>query len=82
MVALCADEAQHITGQVFLVQGGAVNALRGWQSGQLFFSESGWGPAELLDELLKRFPAGVQPAGMVEGMQRAGGRSMRTMGDG
>ena len=82
VVALCADEAQHITGQVFLVQGGAVNALRGWQSGELFFSETGWDPAELLDELLKRFPAGVAPAGMVEGMQRAGGRSMRTMGDG
>ena len=82
VVALCSDEAQHITGQVFLVQGGAVNALRGWQSGELFFSETEWDPAELLDELLKRFPAGVAPAGMVEGMQRAGGRSMRTMGDG
>ena len=79
VVALCADEAQHITGQVFLVQGGAVNALRGWQAGELFFSEAGWGPGALLDELLKRFPDGVAPAGMVDGMQRAGGRSIRTM---
>jgi NAD(P)-dependent dehydrogenase (short-subunit alcohol dehydrogenase family) len=30
VVALCADEAQAITGQVFHVWGGAVNALRGW----------------------------------------------------
>jgi NAD(P)-dependent dehydrogenase (short-subunit alcohol dehydrogenase family) len=79
VVALCADEAQHITGQVFLVQGGAVNALRGWQSGELFFSAAGWAPGTLLDELLKRFPDGVAPAGMIDGMQRAGGQSMRTM---
>ena len=36
VVALCADEAQHITGQVFHVWGGAVNALHGWTGGQLF----------------------------------------------
>jgi NAD(P)-dependent dehydrogenase (short-subunit alcohol dehydrogenase family) len=79
VVALCADEAQHITGQVFLVQGGAVNALRGWDSGELFASETGWQPDELLAELLERYPGGVSPAGMVVAMQRAGGQSMRTM---
>jgi NAD(P)-dependent dehydrogenase (short-subunit alcohol dehydrogenase family) len=82
VVALCADEAQHITGQVFLVQGGAINALRGWESGELFESDSGWEPDLLLAELLERFPNGVAPAGMIEQMARAGGRSMRTMAGG
>ena len=36
VVALCADEAQDITGQVFFVYGGAVNMLRGWEAGELF----------------------------------------------
>jgi NAD(P)-dependent dehydrogenase (short-subunit alcohol dehydrogenase family) len=79
VVALCADDAQRITGQVFLVQGGAVNALRGWESGELFYSESGWDPDALLGELLRRYPNGVAPEGMIGSMQRAGGRSMRTM---
>jgi NAD(P)-dependent dehydrogenase (short-subunit alcohol dehydrogenase family) len=82
VVALCADEAQHITGQVFLVQGGAVNALRGWQAGELFFSEAGWEPEALLDQLLQRFPHGVAPAGMLDSMEGAGGQSMRTMASG
>jgi NAD(P)-dependent dehydrogenase (short-subunit alcohol dehydrogenase family) len=79
VVALCADEAQNITGQVFLVHGGAVNALRGWEAGELFLSETGWEPDALLSELLKRFPDGVAPIGMFEGMARAGGRSIRTL---
>ncbi|MGB9113148.1 MAG: SDR family oxidoreductase [Acidimicrobiales bacterium] len=79
VVALCADEAQHITGQVFLVQGGAVNALRAWESGELFYSDSGWDPDALLDELLKRYPDGAAPEGMIGSMQRAGGRSIRTL---
>src|SRR3954470_3556259 len=29
-VALCADDAQHITGQCFFIYGGAVNVLRPW----------------------------------------------------
>ncbi len=78
VVALCADEAQHITGQVFFVYGGAVNALRGWDAGELFLSESGWEPDALLAELLERFPDGAAPTGMLEGMRRAGGQSMRT----
>ena len=36
VVALCADEAQGITGQVFHVWGGAINALHGWSAGELF----------------------------------------------
>ena len=34
VVALCADEAQDITGQVFHVWGGAINALQGWTRGR------------------------------------------------
>jgi NAD(P)-dependent dehydrogenase (short-subunit alcohol dehydrogenase family) len=78
VVALCADEAQAITGQVFHVYGGAVNALRGWEAGELFDSDHGWQPEALLAELLERFPDGAAPAGMVASMQKAGAQSMRT----
>jgi NAD(P)-dependent dehydrogenase (short-subunit alcohol dehydrogenase family) len=76
VVAHCADEAQGITGQVFHVWGGAVNALRGWTAGELFDSPDGWEPDALLSELLARFPDGVAPAGIMAGMQAAGGRSL------
>jgi NAD(P)-dependent dehydrogenase (short-subunit alcohol dehydrogenase family) len=77
VVALCADEAQGITGQVFHVWGGAVNALRGWSAGELFESEEKWDVDALLGELVARFPDGVSPPGMMAGMQAAGGRSLR-----
>src|SRR5213083_2383866 len=48
VVALCADEAQEITGQVFFVYGGAVNVLRGWEAGELFARDHGWDPDALL----------------------------------
>ena len=64
-------------GQVFFVYGGAVNALRGWEAGELFLAEEGWEPDALLAELLARFPDGAEPTGMLEGMRRAGGRSIR-----
>jgi len=76
-VALCADEAQHVTGQVFHIWGGAVNVLRGWSAGELLEAPEGWEPDALLAELLERFPDGVAPPGMVAGMQAAGGRSLR-----
>ncbi|HXH96040.1 MAG TPA: SDR family oxidoreductase [Gaiellaceae bacterium] len=78
VVALCADEAQGITGQVFHVWGGAVNALRGWSAGELFDAPDGWEPDALLSELLARFPDGVAPPGMVASMQAVGGRSLST----
>ncbi len=78
VVALCADAAQHITGQVFFVYGGAVNALTPWDAGELFLREAGWEPDDLLEELVARFPDGAAPAGMIASMQRAGGQSMRT----
>jgi NAD(P)-dependent dehydrogenase (short-subunit alcohol dehydrogenase family) len=77
VVALAADEAQHITGQVFHVWGGAVNALHGWTAGELFASDERWDADALLHELLDRFPDGAAPPGMVAGMQAAGGQSLR-----
>jgi NAD(P)-dependent dehydrogenase (short-subunit alcohol dehydrogenase family) len=77
VLALCADEAQAITGQVFHVWGGAVNALRSWSAGELFDAPEGWEPDALLGKLLARFPEGVAPAGMLAGMQAAGGRSLQ-----
>jgi NAD(P)-dependent dehydrogenase (short-subunit alcohol dehydrogenase family) len=77
VVALCADEAQSITGQVFHVWGGAINALRGWSAGELFESEGKWDPDALLAQLTERFPDGAAPPGMIAGMQAAGGRSLR-----
>jgi NAD(P)-dependent dehydrogenase (short-subunit alcohol dehydrogenase family) len=78
VVALCADEAQAITGQVFHVWGGAINALHGWSAGELFATDERWDADALLGELVGRFPDGVSPPGMIAGMQAAGGRSLRT----
>jgi NAD(P)-dependent dehydrogenase (short-subunit alcohol dehydrogenase family) len=78
VVALCADEAQQITGQVLHVWGGAVNALRGWSAGELFEAPERWEPDALLGELLARFPDGASPPGMVAAMQAVGGRSLST----
>jgi NAD(P)-dependent dehydrogenase (short-subunit alcohol dehydrogenase family) len=78
VVALCADEAQEITGQVFFVFGGSVNMLRGWEAGELFSAgESRWEPDALLQELRERLPGGAAPAGMLASMHAAGGQSMR-----
>ena len=78
VVALCADEAQEITGQVFFVYGGVVNMLRGWEAGELFSAgDSRWDPDALLQELHERLPEGAEPPGMLASMHAAGGRSMR-----
>jgi NAD(P)-dependent dehydrogenase (short-subunit alcohol dehydrogenase family) len=77
VVALSADEAQGITGQVFHVWGGAINALRGWSAGELFDTDERWDADALLGELVARFPDGASPPGMIAGMQAAGGRSLR-----
>ncbi|MHB8468941.1 MAG: SDR family oxidoreductase [Gaiellaceae bacterium] len=77
VVALSADEAQGISGQVFHVWGGAINALQGWTAGELFRTDERWDADELLAELVERFPDGVAPPGMMAGMQAAGGRSLR-----
>jgi NAD(P)-dependent dehydrogenase (short-subunit alcohol dehydrogenase family) len=77
VVALCADEAQDITGQCFFVWGGSVNVLKPWDVGELIASDERWDADEFLRELKARFPDGAAPVGMVEQMGRAGGRSMR-----
>jgi NAD(P)-dependent dehydrogenase (short-subunit alcohol dehydrogenase family) len=77
VVALAGDAAQRITGQVFHVWGGAVNALRGWSAGELFDAPEGWDADALLAEILARFPDGASPPGMLAGMEAAGGRSLR-----
>jgi NAD(P)-dependent dehydrogenase (short-subunit alcohol dehydrogenase family) len=76
VVALCADEAQDITGQCFFVYGGAINVLRGWSAGELFAREGRWDADDLLAELRERFPEGTAPAGMISGMASAGGQSL------
>jgi NAD(P)-dependent dehydrogenase (short-subunit alcohol dehydrogenase family) len=75
MVALCADEAQDVTGQVFFLYGGAVNALRGWSPGELFTRDERWDADDFLAELRERFPNGAQPGNMIELMAGAGGQS-------
>jgi NAD(P)-dependent dehydrogenase (short-subunit alcohol dehydrogenase family) len=77
VVALCADEAQDITGQVFFVYGGVVNMLSGWEAGELFASDERWDPDALLQELRDRLPDGAAPPGMLASMHQAGGQSMR-----
>jgi len=73
VVALCADAAQSITGQVFHIFGGAVNMLTPWSPGELFARGDGWDAAELLDALLERLPDGAAPAGLVEMLEKVGG---------
>ena len=77
VVALCADEAQAITGQCFFVYGGSVNVLRPWDAGEVFTRDEIWDADELLEELRERFPDGAAPEGMVAMMGKAGGHSLR-----
>jgi NAD(P)-dependent dehydrogenase (short-subunit alcohol dehydrogenase family) len=77
VVALCADEAQGITGQCFFVYGGAVNVLRPWDAGELIASDERWDADAFLAELRERFPQGAEPEVMAPMMARAGGRSLR-----
>ena len=75
VVALCADEAQGITGQVFHVFGGAVNMLQPWSAGELFATDGRWDPDALVEALLERLPEGAAPVGLVDAMERAGAMS-------
>jgi NAD(P)-dependent dehydrogenase (short-subunit alcohol dehydrogenase family) len=77
VVALCADEAQEITGQVFFIYGGVVNMLSGWQAGELFANDGRWEPDALLQQIRARLPEGAAPPGMLASMHQAGGQSMR-----
>jgi NAD(P)-dependent dehydrogenase (short-subunit alcohol dehydrogenase family) len=73
VVALCADAAQGITGQVFHIFGGAVNLLTPWSPGELFARDEGWDAGGLLEELLARLPDGASPAGLIEMLEQVGG---------
>jgi acyl dehydratase len=74
VVALCADEAQDITGQVFFVYGGVVNMLRGWEAGELFSAgDSRWEPEACCRSLKERLPGRRRAAGMLASMHAAGG---------
>jgi NAD(P)-dependent dehydrogenase (short-subunit alcohol dehydrogenase family) len=72
VVALCADEAQGITGQVFHIFGGAVDMLRPWSPGERFERESGWKAEELLSELLSRVD-GARPESLPDAIRKVGG---------
>ncbi|HEY1367141.1 MAG TPA: SDR family oxidoreductase [Gaiellaceae bacterium] len=77
VVALCADEAQDITGQCFFVYGGAVNVLRPWDAGELIVRDGPWEAGDFLAQVRERLPQGAAPEGMVAMMARAGGQSLR-----
>jgi NAD(P)-dependent dehydrogenase (short-subunit alcohol dehydrogenase family) len=80
VVALCADEAQDVTGQCFFVWGGAVNVLHPWDAGEAITRDGRWEADDFLAQLRARFPEGMAPAGMLALMERAGGRSLRVQG--
>ena len=73
VVALCADAAQPITGQVFHIFGGAVNMLRPWSPGELFARDGGWDAGGLLSELVARLPDGASPEPLPVAMDKVGG---------
>ncbi len=73
IIALCADDAQDITGQCFFVYGGVVNVLKPWDSGTLLTKDSMWEPEELLAKLKEEFPQGIAPEGMMPMMVKATG---------
>jgi NAD(P)-dependent dehydrogenase (short-subunit alcohol dehydrogenase family) len=77
VVALCADEAQDITGQCFFIYGGAVNILRPWDAGELLARDDRWDADDFLAQLRERFPGGAAPEGMVAQMGKAGGQSLQ-----
>src|SRR5512133_2037725 len=59
VVALCADDAQDVTGQCFFVWGGAVNVLRPWDAGEAIVQDGRWDAGDFLAQLRARFPEGV-----------------------
>ena len=73
VVALSADEAQSITGQVFFIYGGVVNVLKPWESGTVVSKEGAWEPDELLAALNEKLPEGIAPEGMMPMMVKATG---------
>ena len=74
VVALCADDAQGITGQCFFIYGGTVNVLKPWDVGTTVSKDGFWDPDELLGELNKAFPDGIAPEPMMSKLGKASGQ--------
>lgn len=75
VVALCADEAQTITGQCFFIYGSNVNVLKPWSPGTLVSKgEDFWDAKELLGKLNEEFPQGIAPTPMMEMLGKAAGQ--------
>jgi NAD(P)-dependent dehydrogenase (short-subunit alcohol dehydrogenase family) len=74
VVALCADEAQGITGQCFFIYGGTINVLKPWDVGTVVTKDDFWDPDELLSELNKAFPDGIAPEPMMSLLGKASGQ--------
>lgn len=75
VVALCADEAQSITGQCFFIYGSNVNVLKPWSPGTLVGKgEDLWDAKELLGKLTETFPQGISPTPMMEMLGKAAGQ--------
>ena len=76
VVALCGDDAQDITGQVFFIYGNVINVLKPWDVGPFIRKDdSMWDPDELLGELKKTFPDGIAPEGMMPMLGKASGQA-------
>jgi len=76
VVALCHDDAQHITGQCFFIYGSTINVLKPWDVGTFVQKGEGfWEPDQLAAELKKTFPDGIAPVGMMEMLGRASGQA-------
>ena len=73
VVALCADDAQSITGQVFHIFGGTVNMLQPWAPGEAFATDSRWDAETLLEEMLARVPDGAAPEPLPSLLEKVGG---------
>ena len=74
VVALCADEAQNITGQCFFIYGSAVNVLKPWDTGTLIKKgDEFWDAKELVSKLTETFPSGIAPKAMMEMLGKAAG---------
>jgi NAD(P)-dependent dehydrogenase (short-subunit alcohol dehydrogenase family) len=74
VVALAADDAQNITGQVFFIYGPTINVLKPWDVGASITKEGPWDPDELLGKLKETFPTGIQPVGMMNMLAKASGQ--------
>ena len=76
-MALCADEAQDITGQVFFVYGGAVTSASLGSRRALLGGRLSWDADELLQELRTLPRRAPGRPGMMAMMQKAGGQAVR-----